>query len=108
MLKIGEHNMQSLLIKSTLIGAFALSLSVFSVDWTPQNGVDIGVKSAHAVVGRPATPGSVAGAHRRAVRHGAYYGAPSGAYTYGHRYPAAAGCVTTYRNGVAYRRCGYR
>jgi hypothetical protein len=45
------------------------------------------VTQAQARIGRPATPGSVAGVARRttrrAVRHGAYVGAAAGAAYYG-------------------------
>ena len=63
------------LIKTTkiLIGlAILFSGFLLSVDGSFQNGFKINVQSAHARVGRPATPASAAGVHRRHVRR-AYY-----------------------------------
>jgi hypothetical protein len=54
---------------------------------SPEGNVVLSVDSASAVIGRPLTPGSVAGVnrrvHRRAYRHG-YYG--TGAYYSPNRY----------------------
>jgi len=58
--------------------AFVATLAVLcaapvSPTWSPQRGPALSIDSARAVVGRPATPGSVAGVARRqtrrAVRH---------------------------------------
>jgi hypothetical protein len=53
-----------------------LSAMPVSVKRSATSGIVFSVDQAHAVVGRPATPGSVAGVHRRterrAVRHQAY------------------------------------
>ena len=52
-----------------------------SLQWSPQKTLSLSLDSAQAVVGRPLTPGSVAGVnrrvHRRHARH--YY------YSHGHR-----------------------
>jgi hypothetical protein len=53
------------LIGATLLGAAALSANPVSVNWSPERTLSVSLDKAHAVVGRPATPGSVAGAHRR-------------------------------------------
>jgi hypothetical protein len=53
------------LIGATLLGAAVLSASPVSVKWSPEKTLSVSLDKAHAVVGRPATPGSVAGAHRR-------------------------------------------
>lgn len=47
----------------------------FSVHWTPEKSVSLALDSAQAVIGRPLTPGSVAGVHRRVHRRAArrYY-----------------------------------
>jgi hypothetical protein len=66
------------LLRATAI-AFAFFLG-FAVDISPsvwQSGTVTVISQAGAVVGRPGTPGSVAGVARRttrrAVRHGHYY-----------------------------------
>ena len=60
------------LISATLIGATVLSASPFSVRWSAENNVSISQDKAFEEIGRPATPGSVAGVARstgrRAVR----------------------------------------
>ena len=53
------------LMGATLLGAAVLSASPVSVKWSPEKTFSVSLDKAHAVVGRPATPGSVAGAHRR-------------------------------------------
>jgi len=61
------------LISVTVVGAAVLSATPISIKWSPEKTVSLSLDKAHAVVGRPATPGSVAGVHRRhtrrAVRH---------------------------------------
>jgi hypothetical protein len=58
---------------ASLLGAAPLSL-----EWLPQSGLALSLNSAQARVGRPLTPGSVAGVARRTtrrtVRRHAYYG----------------------------------
>jgi hypothetical protein len=68
-----------ILIGATVIGATVLSASPFSVRWSvgrlsPQHKLSVSFDTANAVIGRPLTPGSVAGIHRRAYRRGAYGG----------------------------------
>jgi len=53
------------LIGVTIIGAAVLSASPISVDWSVNNGLSVSQDSANAEVGRPLTPGSVAGVNRR-------------------------------------------
>ena len=48
--------------------------ATLSFGWTERGGVSLSVESAQARVGRPLTPGSVAGVARRTSRR-AYYGA---------------------------------
>jgi hypothetical protein len=52
---------------ATLFGVAVLSITPISVKWSAERTppVVVSVDKAHAVVGRPATPASVAGAHRR-------------------------------------------
>ena len=83
------------------LGAAILCLAPVSLHWSPAGTVSISVDKTDARVGRPLTPGSVAGVnrrvHRRAYRRG-YYGAAVGA--------AAVGAAAT---GAYYhrRQCGY-
>ena len=85
----------------TALGAAMLCLAPVSLHLSPAEMVAISVDKADARVGRPLTPGSVAGVnrrvHRRAYRRG-YYGAAVGA--------AAVGAAAT---GAYYhrRQCGY-
>src|ERR1700754_105986 len=62
-------------LKTSAIAApvFATAL-MLSFGWTERGGVSLSVESAQARVGRPLTPGSVAGVARRTSRR-AYYGA---------------------------------
>jgi hypothetical protein len=72
----------------TALGAALLTLAPLSLHWTPAKTLAFSFDAANARVGRPATPGSVAGVHRRTTRR-AYYGAAAagaaaaGAYYYG-------------------------
>jgi hypothetical protein len=59
--------------KSTLIGATVmlaalLSASPLSVKWSAERNLSVSQDKAFAVVGRPGTPGSVAGVARRTGR----------------------------------------
>jgi hypothetical protein len=75
------------MIGATLVAAAVLCAAPVSLHQSQNNGLLLSLDKARAVVGRPLTPGSVAGVHRRhhrrAYRHG-YYG--HGAY-YGGHYP---------------------
>ena len=55
-------------IGATVVGAVVLSASPVSVNWSAERNLSVSQDKAFAVVGRPATPGSVAGVHRRAER----------------------------------------
>ena len=61
------------LIGETVMGAVVLSVAPVSIQWSPDRTLAISVDKADARVGRPATPASAAGVHRRhtrrAVRH---------------------------------------
>jgi len=54
-----------ILIGATVIGAAMLSASPISVDWSANRGLSVSQDKANAEVGRPLTPGSVAGVNRR-------------------------------------------
>ena len=57
------------LIGATVVATAVLSASPISVKWvTTEKNWSISQDEAFAVVGRPGTPGSVAGVHRRAAR----------------------------------------
>ena len=52
-------------IGATLLGAAVLWAAPISLQLSQDKGVSFSVDKARAVVGRPLTPGSVAGVHRR-------------------------------------------
>ena len=56
------------LIGATVMGAVLLTTLPVSVKWSAENNLSLSRDKAYAVVGRPATPGSVAGVHRRHSR----------------------------------------
>ena len=86
-------------ILGTIVGAALLAAAPFSLQWS-QKTVTLSLDSADARIGRPLTPLSVAGVHRRAYRRavygaaaygvGSYYGAYGyPGYSYGsYGYPA--------------------
>jgi hypothetical protein len=85
--------------KLTLFGVAALTAALIAaapltLSWSPTKTLSLSLDRADARIGRPLTPGSVAGVNRRVHRR-AYYGAAAGA--------AAAGA---YYYG-ARRACGY-
>jgi hypothetical protein len=62
--------------KFTLVCAIATVLSAmpFSIEASKTTGLTLAADQAHAVIGRPLTPGSVAGVARRTARRHHYYG----------------------------------
>lgn len=62
-----------------------ISLFPYSVSVSKQSGLTLSTDQAHAIIGRPLTPYSYAGARRRAIRRGYYY-------NYAHPY-VHPGCV---------------
>jgi hypothetical protein len=56
------------IVAATVVSAVVLSASPVSVQWSAEKNLSVSQDKAFAVVGRPATPGSVAGVHRRAER----------------------------------------
>ena len=96
--------MKKATILGTIVGAALLTAAPFSLQWA-QKTVTLSLDSADARVGRPLTPGSVAGVNRRVHRRAAYTqqllptapgritttGTPATARSYGYRpgYPAA-------------------
>jgi hypothetical protein len=83
-------------VGATALFACILCATPLSLRLSPEGNVALSVDSASAVIGRPLTPGSVAGvhrrAHRRAYRHGHYgnygygYGTYQPSYGYGYAY----------------------
>ena len=59
-------------IGATLLGAAVLVATPVSLHQYRDTGLSLSVDKAQAVIGRPLTPGSVAGVHRRA--HGVHTG----------------------------------
>jgi hypothetical protein len=105
------------IILGTLVGAALLTAAPFSLLWS-QKTVKLSLDSADARIGRPLTPLSVAGVHRRAHRRavygtaaafgvGSYYGAsgyPGYSYSsYG--YPASG--YGSYYASAGYPGYGY-
>jgi len=64
------------MIGATLVGAAILVTAPVSLQRTPDKGLSVSVDTAEARIGRPLTPGSIAGVnrrvHRRAYRRCAY------------------------------------
>jgi hypothetical protein len=80
-------------IAATLVGGAVLCAAPISLHQTQDKGLTLSVDKARAVIGRPLTPGSIAGVHRRYERRayrGGYYGAGYGYYRYRHHPYAAA------------------
>jgi len=85
--------MTKLSLCAVSVGALLVSAAVpVSLQWSPATGPSFSIDRAEARVGRPATPGSVAGVARRQDRRAVYGAAAVGA--------AAAG-------GAYYSQCGY-
>ena len=100
-------------IAATLVGAAVLCAAPISLQLSQDKGLTLSVDKARARIGRPLTPGSVAGVHRRhhrrAYRHG-YYGHGY----YGHGYYGHGGYGHYKHYGYrpygygGYRHYGYR
>jgi len=56
------------LIGATVVGAVVLSASPVAVKWSAEKNLSVSQDKAVAEVGRPGTPGSVAGVARRTDR----------------------------------------
>jgi hypothetical protein len=55
-------------IGAMLLGAAILSVSPVSLNWSAHKGLSVSQEKANAEIGRPGTPGSVAGVARRTER----------------------------------------
>lgn len=74
-------------VGATLVVGAMLSAAPLSLHWSPAKTLSVSFDRADARVGRPLTPVSVAGVHRRAHRrayHGAAAGAAAAGAYYGH------------------------
>ncbi len=75
------------LIAATLVGAAVLCAAPISLHQSQDKGLTLSIDKARARIGRPLTPGSIAGVHRRVERRSyrrGNYGYGYG-YGYGHR-----------------------
>ena len=96
-------------MKQVSLGKAAIAVSVFACaimltfDWTEQKGLSLSVESAHARVGRPLTPVSVAGVARRQGRRAALGAAAVGAGVVGAGVAAAGyyGATAPYYGATA-------
>ena len=90
--------MKKLSVLSIMVGGALLAAVPLSPQWSAEKNLVLSLDRADARIGRPLTPGSIAGVnrrvHRRAYR-GAYYGA------------AAAGAAAAYGVGSYYGSYGY-
>jgi hypothetical protein len=76
-------------IGATLVAAAVLCATPISLHQSQDKGLSLSVDKARARIGRPLTPGSVAGVHRRYERRayrGGYYGGGYGRGYYGGGY----------------------
>ena len=76
-------------IGATLVAAAVLCAAPISLHQSRDKGLSLSVDKAQARIGRPLTPGSVAGVHRRYERRayrGGYYGGGYGRGYYGGGY----------------------
>jgi len=113
---MGGPIMKKLVVLGIIGGAALLTAVPLSPHWS-QQGVSLSVDSADARIGRPLTPFSVAGVHRRAYRRAAYAGAVGyglGSYYggygypgYGYGYSAYAPTARSYGTGYGYGYGGY-
>jgi hypothetical protein len=69
--------MKKLSVVGVILGAMVMCAAPVSIHWSPTQTPSLSIDKADARIGRPLTPGSVAGVHRRvhrrAYRHGYYY-----------------------------------
>ena len=94
---------------ATALAACMLCAAPLSLHFSPNGRVSLSVDSAGAIIGRPLTPFSIAGVHRRAYRR-AYYGYGAyGHYGYGYGayHPYRHYGYGAYRPYYGYRAYGY-
>jgi len=98
--------MKKLSMLGIIGGAALLTAAPFSLQWAQKN-VALSLDSADARIGRPLTPLSVAGAHRRAYRRAyrsAFYGSAlaGAAYGYGRYYGYGYPAYSSYNAPQSY------
>jgi hypothetical protein len=95
-------------ILGTIVGAALLAAAPFSLQWS-QKSVALSLDSADARIGRPLTPLSVAGVHRRAYRRAVYGAAAYGVGSYYGAYGYPGYGYSSYGYGsYGYPAYGYR
>jgi hypothetical protein len=95
-------------ILGTIVGAALLAAAPFSLQWS-QKTVALSLDSADARIGRPLTPLSVAGVHRRAYRRAVYGAAAYGVGSYYGAYGYPGYGYSSYGYGsYGYPAYGYR
>ncbi len=92
-------------LSAVVVGAALLSVAPFSLRVSPERTVALSLDTAAARIGRPWTPFSVAGVHRRAMRR-AYYGG-YGYGTYASPWTPYAYGYGAYTRPWAYSSYGY-
>ena len=95
---ISEKPSKSWLILVFMFVIFLVLIIDFPVEETPKFSL---VTNAEAIVGRPASPGSVAGVHRR-TRRRTRRRVAAGTRVYA----LPAGCTTVIKYNVKYHSCG--
>src|SRR5262245_42650678 len=94
-------------VGATTLFACVLCATPLSVRFSPEGTVTLSVDSAAAVIGRPLTPFSIAGVHRRAERRAyrrGYYGSGYGTYQPYSYYGSGYGTYQPYSGyGYAYQ-----
>ena len=82
--------------KLSALGIIATALfcaAPVSLDWSAAKSPSLSIDTADARVGRPLTPGSVAGVNRRVNRRAAYGAAAVGAAAAGYGYYNSGRCA---------------
>jgi len=85
--------------KAALAASSFACAALLSFTWSEQGGISLSVESAHARVGRPLTPVSVAGVARRQTRRAVYGAGIAGAAVIG---TAGAIAAAPYYGGAGY------
>ena len=91
-------------IGATLVAAAMLCAAPVSLHLSQDKGLSLSVDKAGAVIGRPLTPGSVAGVHRRHERR-EYRRGNYGQGYYGHGYYGHGGHVPSQASAAAPLTC---
>ena len=95
--------MKKLTLLGVVLSAALLAAAPVSLRWSPAKTLSLSLDKADARIGRPLTPGSVAGVNRRVHRR-AYYGAAAGAAAVG---AAAVGSLAAGAYHYNRAACGY-